>query len=99
MRIAQEERLRWAHAGARERASHELLLLSRNLVDPEALSHRLVDRLAWVQRAGRVLEHHLHFPAVAAQVPAEGRSLEADLPHAGFLETHDRSRDRGLAAP
>ena len=67
-----------------------------------ALGHRLVDRLARVERAGRVLEDHLHLAPVRAQ-RARGRSASGSprkrtSPRRGPLEPEDRARQRRLAA-
>ena len=72
-----------------------------DLVDPQALGDRLVDRLARVQRAGRVLEHDLHLAPVLAQRlrgARERRALEPDLAARGQLEAEERPGERRLAA-
>src|SRR2546425_5573017 len=68
-------------------------------MDPKALRHDLVDRLAWVERAGRILEDHLNLPAVGPELPAEGLPLEQDLPVVGWHEPHDGPGGGGLPAP
>ena len=101
VRVAREEALRRAQAGAPQRVGHELLLVSLDLLDANALGDRLVDRLACVQGAGRVLEDHLGVPAVLTQRPAiaaERLATEAHLALVGDAQAHDRACERRLAA-
>ena len=55
-----------------ERLGDAALLVAAVSVDAQSLGDGLVDRLARVERAGRVLEHHLRLAAVRARRP--GRS-------------------------
>ena len=70
--------------------------------EPQRLVERLADRHARVERAHRVLEHHLHVPPVgAARRPVERRDVlpaEEDFAPGNRLEEHERLRDRRLAA-
>ena len=99
--VAQEEALRRAQAALGQRLGHPLLLVAVRPVDADALGHGLVDRLAGVQRAGRVLEHHLHGPAVA---PSSGGSRpgwprpRSGPDRRGLLEADDRAGQGRLAA-
>ncbi|HEY0362069.1 MAG TPA: hypothetical protein VGC83_07275 [Solirubrobacteraceae bacterium] len=77
--VAGEEALGRAQPGPRQRVGDELLLFAGHALDAHALGHRLVDRLAGVQRAGRVLEDHLHLAAVRAQgAPAVAQRLAVE---------------------
>ena len=102
VRVEAEEPLGRAQAGARERGRDELLLVALDLLDAQPLGDRLVDRLARVERAGRVLEDHLHLRAgtvgARAVVVADRLAAEADLARARALEPEDRARERRLAA-
>ncbi len=72
VRVAQEEPLGRAQAGARQGAGDQLLLGRSPLgepVDPQPLGHRLVDGVPGVQRAGRVLQDQLHPPPVGLAAP------------------------------
>ena len=71
--VAQEEPLRRAETAAGQCLRHPGLLV-RKPVDARALGHDLVDRLAGVERAGRILEHELRLRgATPAARPATGR--------------------------
>ena len=99
--VAGEEALGRAQAGARQRLRDELLLVAGHALDAHALGHRLVDRLAGVERAGRVLEDHLHLAAVRAQrapVVAQRLPAQRHRPRGRALEPDDRARERRLAA-
>ena len=82
--------------GARERLGDPRLLVAGRLLDPQPLGHRLVDRLAHVERAGRVLEDHLHAAAVRRAARA-GRSAAARRDSAP--RRRRVARARGSCAP
>ena len=84
MRVAQEEPLRRAQPGLGERRGDQLRLAAAlgsagdPPVQPDALGHRLVDGLPRVERAGGVLQHHLHLGCGAPAAP--GASSPAARP-------------------
>ena len=49
-----------------------------DVVDPQGLGDDLVDRLAGVQRAGRVLEHHLDRAPIGLEVLGQRLAFEQD---------------------
>ena len=106
--VAQEDPFRWAQTRLRERGGHQVGLAAtvgvrgHPPVQTDALRHRLVDGLPRVQRAGRVLQHHLHLTAQAPQRPArvdQRLAREAHLPRRRPLQAHEGPGQRGLARP
>ena len=88
MRVEHEEALGRTEPGAGERPGDELLLRlavgpDMDPMDPKSLRDDLVDRLTGVERAGRVLEHHLDASAIALKVAPERLPLEQDLARSG----------------
>jgi hypothetical protein len=101
MRIEHEEALGWSEPGAGERPGDELLLRlavgsDMDPMDPKSLRNDLVDRLTGVERAGRVLEHHLDASAIALKVAPERLPFEEDLALSRTDQPHHGPRDRGL---
>src|SRR5918996_5494942 len=66
-------------------------------VDAQGLGDDLVDGLTWVERAHRILEHHLHAPPELSDVPNR-LALEQDLAALWREKTHDRPGRRRLPA-
>ena len=97
VRVERHEALGWAQAGAGERIGHLRGLTVAFAPDPQTLGDDLVDRLARVERAGRVLEDHLDVTPSAAAAGAGVGAGEADRPVAERLQTLDRADQRGLA--
>ena len=99
VRVVQEEALRRSHPGAREGLRHLCALVPVNAVDPQALGHGLVDRLARVEGSGGILEHHLDLPPVGPEPLPDRLAFIEDLAPLRTLEAHHGSRRRRLAAP
>ena len=78
VRVAQEQPLGRSQPGRRQRVGHLLLLAAPagsvvgHPVQPQPLGDRVVDGVPRVQRAGRVLEDHLH-PAAERLAATSGR--------------------------
>ena len=76
VRVAQEDPLGRAQPRLGERRGHQLHLgaalgvTGHPLLQPDALGHGLVDGLPRVERAGGVLQHHLHLAAERPHGPA-----------------------------
>ncbi len=82
--VQQVEALGRPHAGPRERPRDELLLRLAvrslvDLVDPESFGDALVDRLAGIERRGRVLEDHLDLSAVGLRASARAVSPRNEI--------------------
>ncbi len=105
MRVELEEAFRWSKPGSGEGVDHPLFLIAAPTGDSEPFGDDLVDRLAGVERAGWILEHHLHSRIVEDRLdgsPAaavEGCALEADRPRGRGLESLDRSDQGCLPRP
>ena len=81
MRVPADEPLGRPQTRPTECAGDETCLVAGDPVDADALGHRFVHRVTRVERAGRILEDHLHLAAQTAHRPVavgDGLSLERD---------------------